>query len=79
MFIRFIIDIYDIIEYNKALKEATDMHKSIFKVFFSHEKETDWLNRLGKQGYLLCGISDSKYLFEINDGVEYKYSIEHLD
>lgn len=55
------------------------MTKSFFKVFFSKSKEQDWLNELGKDGYLLKKISDSKYYFDISDSDKYTYSIEYLD
>ncbi len=55
------------------------MQKSFFKVFFSKIKENEWLNLLGKEGYLLEKISDSKYYFSQKEGVVYSYSIEHLD
>ncbi len=54
------------------------MDKSVFKVFFSREKEADWLNRMGKEGYLLLAISDSKYKFSYTEGAKYWYSIEHI-
>lgn len=55
------------------------MDKSIFKVFFSKDKEVKWLNKLGQEGYLLVYVSDSKYKFVINEGEKYFYSIEYLD
>lgn len=54
------------------------MKKSFFKVFFSKEKETDWLNSLGQEGYLLTGIYDSKYVFEQAEDQKIYYSIEYL-
>ena len=55
------------------------MYKSIFKVFFSKDKEVKWLNKLGQEGYLLNSVSDSKYYFVINEEEKYYYSIENLD
>ena len=55
------------------------MDKSIFKVFFSKDKEAKWLNKLGQEGYLLVYVSDSKYNFVINEDEQYFYSIEYLD
>ncbi len=55
------------------------MEKSLFKVFFSKTKECEWLCELGKKGYLLTSINDSKYKFEINEEKQYYYSIEYLD
>lgn len=55
------------------------MDKSVFKVFFSKEKESNWLNRLGKEGYLLDSVNDSKYRFIKHEGEVFYYSIEYLD
>ena len=55
------------------------MQKSFFKVFFSKIKENEWLNTLGKSGFLLEKISDSKYYFSQNEGTVYNYSVELLD
>ena len=55
------------------------MEKAIFKVFFSKSKENDWLNSLGKQGYLLTKISDSRYFFTVSEDKVYSYSIEYLN
>lgn len=55
------------------------MEKSIFKIFFSKKKEMAWLNSLGKQGYLLTSINDSRYSFEISEEHKYSYSIEYMD
>lgn len=55
------------------------MEKSLFKVFLSKNKEQEWLCELGKNGYLLTSINDSKYHFELIEGKEYHYSIEYLD
>lgn len=55
------------------------MQKSFFKVFFSKIKENEWLNTLGKEGYLLEKISDSKYYFTQKENTVFSYSIEHLD
>lgn len=54
------------------------MQTSIFKVFFSKEKEEKWLNSMGEKGYSLVSINDSKYQFDINEENTYNYSIEYL-
>ena len=55
------------------------MDKSVFKVFFSKEKENNWLNSLGQQGFLLESIWDSKYIFTKYEDEKFYYSIENLD
>ncbi len=55
------------------------MEKVIFKIFFSKSKECNWLNSLGKQGYLLSKISDSRYFFSVSENKVYSYSIEYLN
>ncbi len=55
------------------------MDKSVFKVFFSKDKENKWLNELGKEGYLLESVNDSKYSFTKHDDKIFYYSIENLD
>lgn len=55
------------------------MDKSVFKVFFSKDKETKWLNQLGRDGYLLDSVNDSKYRFIKHEGKVFYYSIEYLD
>ena len=55
------------------------MEKSVFKVFFSKEKENNWLNSMGQEGYLLSEINDSKYIFIKSETEKYYYSIEYLD
>lgn len=54
------------------------MDKSVFKIFFSKDKETKWLNQMGQEGYILDSVSDSKYKFVKQDDVIH-YSIEYLD
>ncbi len=54
------------------------MQTSFFKIFFSKTKEKNWLDKLGKQGYLLTEIKDSKYYFEHSEEHTYTYSIENL-
>ena len=55
------------------------MEKTCFKIFFSKYKEVEWLNSMGKQGYLLKKIRDNKYYFDRSNKYTYNYSIEHLD
>ena len=55
------------------------MQKSVFKVFFSKNKENEWLNKLGALGYRLIGINDSNYTFEVDETKRYHYSIQYLD
>ncbi len=55
------------------------MKNHYLKVFFSKKKEIDWLNSMGKQGYLLTKVSDSKYYFTHSDKHKYSYFIEHLN
>lgn len=55
------------------------MEHKYFRVFFSKIKEVSWLNKLGKEGYLLTKIADSRYFFTRNEGKIYSYSIEFLD
>lgn len=54
------------------------MKRSFFRVFFSKNKEKEWLNKMGKLGYLLVSANDSVYKFEHND-CEYSYSVEYLN
>ncbi len=56
------------------------MVTSVFKVFFSKEKEQNWLNSMGEKGFLLTSINDSKYSFTKSDEEDhtYCYSIEYL-
>lgn len=55
------------------------MTKSFFKVFLSKTSEESWLNKMGQEGYLLTGINDSKYSFDLNEKNKYYYSTEYLD
>ena len=57
------------------------MEHSVFKVFFSKIKESEWLNKMGEEGYLLREINDSRYIFTKDQQADtkYSYSIEYLD
>lgn len=55
------------------------MEQSVFKVFFSKKKETEWLNNMGHSGFYLSYINDSKYVFDVREGHFYGYSIEYLN
>ncbi len=50
-----------------------------FKVFFSKNEETKWLNTMGEKGYLLNKKKFCRYYFTKNDKQKYAYSVEHLD
>lgn len=54
------------------------MTKKVFKLFFSRLKEEKWLNEMGKKGYLLKGLFDSRYSFEYNEGHTYSYSVQNI-
>ena len=54
------------------------MENSCFKIFISKNKECLWLNDMGKRGYKLIKIADSKYYFVHSNNNKYFYSIQHL-
>lgn len=54
------------------------MEQSVFKIFFSKKKETEWLNSMGNNGYCLSHINDSKYVFIRKEHCCF-YSIEYLN
>ena len=53
--------------------------KRIGKSFFSSVKECKWLNELGQQGYRLVYKRDGRYVFEVDEGKVWYYSVEWLD
>ena len=55
------------------------MDKSVFKIFFSKEKENKWLNEMGKLGFLLNSVNDSNYKFTFCEDKVFHYSLENLD
>ena len=47
----------------------------IFKVFINLSKEEEWLNDLGKQGYILTGVG-LRYKFKKTNNINIKYKID---
>ncbi len=50
-----------------------------FKIFFSKNKESLWLNKMGSEGYFLEKIDFHKYQFSRYKNSTFCYSIEHLN
>lgn len=55
------------------------MEKRFYMIFFSKQKECEWLNDMGKKGFCLTKINDSCYHFTLYSKQVFHYSIEHLD
>ena len=51
---------------------------SKFKIFTSKNAELAWLNDMGRKGYLLVSINDSKFKFEQHEGEVYYYTCENI-
>ena len=62
-----------------AKQKMLSRQKKFRQEFFSVQKEQEWLNQRGGEGYMLLEKRDSTYIFELFEGERFCYLIEWLD
>lgn len=55
------------------------MKRTVWRLFWSADKEEAWLNRMASKGYALTDYFWARYVFEETDPGEYIYRLDLLD